>query len=316
MTDYYGVIGNRDGVWLGRGVERRRLPFWHFLDEHPAGWLCSLYYRRFDVPTDRRRIWDCGAWSYKGVDVPVLHGQTVTPAYIRELYREVAEPEDFCIAPDHMLIPGLGDLDARRRFNRESSERFLELCWDDDLVPMAAVHGESFGERVDRAGELVESGYTSLALGGLAGQASRPKVCVEAVEAVRAAFPGVWLHVLGLSAPSYARVWAQLGVDSFDGASHFKQAFTAGKFYHFDGTGLKSYKAVRDGEPVTAPECGCLACSLLRADGVDTRRYGSNESNMGRAAHNLNHLMRAIEVAMGSPRGYESAQTGLFQAAA
>lgn len=290
MAKYYGVVGNRDFIKLGGS----RLPFWHFLDESPDGWLCSLAYRRADVPQDRPRLWDCGAWSYKAMEEPRLLGEAVTPEYVRGLYRELALPDDHCIAPDHMLIPGLGDLDARRRFNLESAARFLDLCGADDFIPMGAVHGESAQERVDRAGELVELGYGALALGGLAGQASRKDVCVRAVEAVRKAFPGVWLHVLGLSAPSYAREWARLEVDSFDGASHFKQAFTAGKHYHFDGRDLKSYKAAREGEDVTAPPCDCLACELLRADGVDTRRYGSNESNMGRAAHNLNHLMRAL----------------------
>lgn len=312
MAKYYGVVGNRDHIKL-RGEKR---PFWEFLDEAPDGWLCSLYYRRSDVPDDRPRIWDCGAWSYKAMDAPVLLGHLVTPEYIRDLYRELAHPFDHCIAPDHMLIPGLGDLNARRRFNRENGERFIDLCGNDDFIPMAAVHGESVGERVDRAGELVEYGYTALALGGLAGQASRRAACVEAVEAVRAAFPGVWLHVLGLSAPSYAREWARIEVDSFDGASHFKQAFTAGKFYHFDGVDLKFYKAAREGEPVTAPRCDCLACTLLISDGVDTRRYGSNESNMGRAAHNLNHLMRAIGVAVAGPWAVEPGQAGLFEAAA
>jgi hypothetical protein len=42
MTSYYGVVGNRDYIKL----EGQRLPFWHFLDRHPAGWLCSLAYRR------------------------------------------------------------------------------------------------------------------------------------------------------------------------------------------------------------------------------------------------------------------------------
>jgi queuine/archaeosine tRNA-ribosyltransferase len=130
-----------------------------------------------------------------------------------------------------------------------------------------------------------------LALGGLAGQASRKDHCKGVVGAVREAYPDVWLHVLGLSAPSYAREWHRLGVDSFDGASHFKQAFTAGKFYLWDGAELKGYR-VRE---VTPPECDCRVCVMLRTEGVDTRRYGSNESNMGRAAHNLNHLMRAIE---------------------
>lgn len=47
-----------------------------------------------------------------------------------------------------------------------------------------------------------------------------------------------------------------------------------------------------------APECHCRACTLLREDGVDTRTYGSNETNMGRAAHNMNMLMRAQKAAI------------------
>jgi hypothetical protein len=44
--------------------------------------------------------------------------------------------------------------------------------------------------------------------------------------------------------------------------------------------------------------CECRACSLLREDGIDTRSYGSNENNMGRAAHNQNILMQAQKAAI------------------
>jgi hypothetical protein len=37
---------------------------------------------------------------------------------------------------------------------------------------------------------------------------------------------------------------------------------------------------------------------LLASDDVDTRRYGSNETNMGRTAHNMGQLMQALDVAM------------------
>ena len=46
-------------------------------------------------------------------------------------------------------------------------------------------------------------------------------------------------------------------------------------------------------EDITAPECYCKACFKLRYQGIDTRAYGSNENNMGRAAHNMNKLMEA-----------------------
>jgi queuine/archaeosine tRNA-ribosyltransferase len=132
-----------------------------------------------------------------------------------------------------------------------------------------------------------------LALGGLAGQASRRASAVAAVAAVREAAPGVWLHVLGLSSPDYFAHWRRLGVESCDGSSHFKQAFAAGVFFRRVGGRLLKHRAARPGEPATAPACDCKACRLLAADGVDTRSYGSNEHNMGRAAHNLNQLIAA-----------------------
>lgn len=228
------------------------------------------------------------------MDVPHLLGRPATPEYVLELYLEHAAPWDFVIAPDHILIPGLGDLHARRKFNRRSAERFFDLAGNTDLQPMATVHGETIEERIKVARRLIELGYRSLALGGLAGQAGRRRHVVEIVRKMRAEFPGVWMHVLGLSAPSFARVWHEIEIDSFDGASHFKQAFTAGKFFLNVGGKLESFNAVRKGEEATAPVCDCKACALLRKDGIDTRRYGSNESNMGRAAHNLNHLIRSL----------------------
>lgn len=217
----------------------------------------------------------------------------VTPEWALAEYRRLAQVDDVVIAPDHMLIPGV-DLDARRTFNRESAASFLVLCQRTDLVPMAVVHGATLDERLSSAAALVEMGYTALAIGGIAGRTAQRSHVIEVVTTIREAFPGIRLHVLGISAPSFARIWAAYKVDSFDGASHFKQAFTAGRFFVADGAELRNYQAARPGEVVTAPQCDCRACELLAVDGVDTRRYGSNETNMGRAAHNLNQLMRAL----------------------
>lgn len=294
MTRYYGVIGNRDYIKL-RG---ERLPFWEFLDREPAGWLTSLAYDRHDLPAGARMIGDCGAWSYKDEPTPRLGRQEVTPAWALAGYvamrARARATELLGVAPDHMLIPGRGyDLDARRRLNRESAETFLRLAQGTGITPMATAHGITTEERVACALDLVAMGYRHIALGGLAGQASRRAWAVETVAACRAALPGVWLHVLGLSSPAYVAAWRALGVDSCDGSSHFKQAFTAGTFFVEAGGALGKYQAARPGELITAPPCDCRACELLRADGVDTRTYGSNETNMGRAAHNLNMLMRA-----------------------
>lgn len=288
---FFGVIGNRDYIKL-RGYKR---PFWEFLDEQPVGWLSSLVYKRRDVPADKPMIWDCGAWSYRLKDEP-----DYTPQQCVDLYREYAPAKSICIAPDHMLIPGV-DAQKRREINLRNASEFLLVC-DKVHTPMATIHGESIGERVDVALALRAEGYRHLAVGGIAAQAARKAMATEIVQTLRAAVPDVHLHVLGLSSPEYAKRWHQIGVNSFDGSSHFKQAFTAGAFYTQEGMKLTKHQAARPGNEecigIVAPECYCRACTLLREDGVDTRTYGSNENNMGRAAHNMNMLMKAQKAAI------------------
>jgi hypothetical protein len=295
MSLYIGVIGNRDYI----KYQGKRRPFWEFLDRQPDGWLCSLAYKREDVPIGLT-VWDCGAWSYKDLETPRLGRDEVTPAWAVGQYSKLARPGDFVVAPDHMIIPFPGvdafaRIVARRQFNYGSATEFIKLC-PDHFRPMAVVHGLDLEERIGYAGHLVHLGYTALALGGLAGQASKKQMVIEVIETMRQKFPNVWLHVLGVSSPAYAAEWIRLGVNSFDGAGHFKQAFTAGRFFVEEDGQLKSFQAVRPGEEITAPLCECLACRKLRRDGIDTRSYGSNENNMGRAAHNLNQLIRAINV--------------------
>jgi hypothetical protein len=293
-SQYFGVIGNRDYIKL-RG---ERLPFWEFLDTQPDGWLSSIIYKRKDTPHDRPMIWDCGAWSYREKQLP-----DYTPTECLALYQRCAPKDSMVIAPDHMLIPGV-DCEARRMINAAYAKEFISIC-PKSFKPMATAHGESIEERVIAAKALREMGYHHIALGGLAAQASRKKMAVAIVSSVREAVPDVHLHVLGLSSPEYAGQWNRLGVQSFDGSSHFKQAFTGGAFYTCDGAKLVKHQAARPGNAeclgVVAPECHCRACATLREVGIDTRSYGSNENNMGRAAHNMNMLMRAHKLVMNEP---------------
>jgi len=290
-SQYFGVIGNRDYIKL----KGERRPFWEFLDVQPDGWLSSIVYKRKDVPQGRPMIWDCGAWSYRDKEVPDF-----TPAQCVELYQECAPLGSMVIAPDHMLIPGV-DCVARRKINLVNARKFIAIC-PKKFKPMATVHGETIEERVKAAVALSEMGYRYIALGGLAAQASRKKMAVQIVRDLRKAVPKAHLHVLGLSSPEYARQWNHIGVQSFDGSSHFKQAFTGGAFYTCEGAKLTKHQAARPGNAedlgIVAPKCHCRACTLLRKDGVDTRSFGSNEHNMGRAAHNMNMLMLAQQAAM------------------
>jgi hypothetical protein len=297
MSRYFAVIGNRD--YIKYKGERR--PYWEFLDEQPDGWLTSLAYQRKDLPSDRQIIFDCGAWSYKDKAVPKLGRDFVTPRWALNKYRSQAKRGDLLIAPDHMLIERFGGIEYRRHYNRKSACEFLRLAAGMEFTPMATVHGLDLDERIGNALWLAEIGYKAVALGGMAGRASAKRDNTEAVCKIRILLPDVHLHVLGLSSPDYAGRWHRLGVDSFDGSAHFKQAFTAGVFFVEEKGQLIKYKAAKTerGNPdalleeISAPLCNCRACSMLREESIDVRTYGSNEHNMGRAAHNQNQLMKA-----------------------
>ena len=283
---YYGVIGNRDHIKIN-GIKK---PFWEFLDEQPHGYLTSLVYMRKDLP-NLPMIFDCGAWSYRLDETPKINAESALHGY-----KTLAKPGDMLIAPDHMLIPGV-DLDARRLWNKEQAKLFLALC-PKQFNPMATLHGMDLFERIKHGKALASMGYRHIAIGGVAARASQKALVLSMVLEIRKALSGIWLHVLGLSSPDYAAAWTEYGIDSFDGSSHFKQAFTAGAFYTIENGRLKKWQAARPGEEVTAPQCLCTACVALRNDGVDTRTYGSNEHNMGRAAHNMNMLMKAQKIAI------------------
>lgn len=302
MVAYYGVVGNRDHIKY-QGEKR---PFWEFLDTQPDGYLSSLAYlpTPFGLP-DIPMIGDCGAWSYKHEETPKLGKNLVTPEWVLEQYRQYFKPGDLVVAPDHMLIPFDGvDLDARRKFNLESARAFLPIALDAGFNPMATVHGMDLEERLINVGRLYEMGYRHFSLGGMAARASQKKMLLESIQAisdkVRSLLPDAWIHVLGLSSPDYFSAFDRMGINSCDGSSHFKQAFTAGTFFAYVDGKLVKHQAARptNGEEISAPYCECLACSKLREEGIDTRSYGSNENNMGRAAHNLNMLMKAQQASL------------------
>lgn len=312
MARYFGVITEREYIKVNKNTDAEtRCPFWEFLDEQPDGWLSSICYlqKGIDYPkTENPIIFDCGAWSYKDKTIPMLGKNLVTPEWIFSEYLKYAKPGDFIVAPDHMFT-NEAEINDRRQFNRKSAIEFLAVAKNSGFRPMAVVHGLTTEERIDRAHELVGLGYDAISLGGIAYLALLHKkkskdIILDIVGRVREAVPGVWLHVLGVSSPMFTASWETMKVDSFDGASQFKKAFM-GDYFIANGSVMSRYVATKinkeTGEPegeITAPLCDCKACTRLRTEGIDTRTFGSNENNMGRAAHNLNQLMLAQKAAI------------------
>lgn len=145
--------------------------------------------------------------------------------------------------------------------------------------------------------ELLEMGYDSLAIGSVAYRAGNRKwvrTLLEETVKLRDRYD-FKLHVLGISALSWWHEFKEFGVDSYDGSAMFFSAFTGATYYWANEVGDIVKYSVKDLEPWAIPECSCSACLAMRNQGIDTRTLGSNESNMGRAVHNINVYLASLE---------------------
>lgn len=291
---YYSVITDRDYIKTPRG----RIPFWNLMDTPPYGWLISLAYARGELPQEGTGfIYDCGAWTYRNQKIPTLFGEEVTPQWATKRYARIARQNSILIAPDHVVSNSIGDTEYRKEYNRKSAKEFIQIC--EDGIPMAVAHGLCANEKVECAHELYEMGYTHLGIGGLAGNARRKDMVISTVYAIRNALPNAYIHALGVSSEFYAKKWAEMRIDSFDGSSHFKKAFTAGYFYWIQNDTITHFVASKNKEGTVPVECNCRACLVCRQIGEDTRFYGNAQRNIGRAAHNLNVVLKYYRERLG-----------------
>lgn len=201
MARYLGVIGKTDYLKL----YGRKIGIWELLEYQPPMWLCSLAFRQAMIP-NTSILWDCGAYSYRYLNIPKLRGQLVTPQWAISEYKERSKPGDIVVSPDALLLGT--NINQRRQFNYESAARFIELAGAlEGRIPMAVVHGLSTEERVERAVELYNLGYRALAIGGLVPTASdKPKniqIVKTLVEELQKLSEKIWIHIFGLSAPEY-----------------------------------------------------------------------------------------------------------------
>lgn len=290
MSKFFAAITGRDYLTL----DGMNVGFWELLDRLPDGWLTSIVNIHTGLPKNKATIFDCGAWTYRNNDIPTVKNVELTAKSAYEMYLKHANPGDFLIAPDHMIIPGC-DVTFRRNWNINSSETFIDIC-SNIYNPMMCIQGNTVEERVSEFFRGKSLGYKAFAVGGLAAQARNKMHCINAVESIM----GIkdeqdWVHVLGLSAISFVKEWIRLNVSSFDGASHYYKALTAGYFYK-PNLSEKPYIATKPNGGISdIPICNCLSCTRIKQNGGDTRYYGNSLNNIGRAAHNLNMFISHIK---------------------
>lgn len=315
--------------------EPKKERVWHYIEGFgtsagPRGFLTSLAYHSPDsdplpppvTPAGHApegNIYDCGAWSYKNEPVPILKKKDgpLTPQSTMRLFAEAgARPGvDIIVSPDMLIMDSDAPEQAREKID-------LTLSFARDMRPladghrlMAVTHG-SFAQRHEMMERYIDLGYTHIALGSLALKSSRNPAfvyrCVLDALEYRKHVPELYIHVLGVSSIRWAATLTHLGVDSFDGSSMYMEAFTGGKYIQYvpDSEKLIVKHRIVENAPGSdeLPECPCPACTAMRAEGWDTRAQGGslkdtkgrpynggNEANMGRAVHNINMYLRALQ---------------------
>ena len=286
-AQFYSVIGNRDHLKI-KGTTVIKEPIWKFI-EGQDHWLTSLVYAKGAALPLGKKFLDCGAWSYK--DKPKW-----TPMECVELYNQYANAGDIVTAPDHMVLRGHNEEEEKRRIDisLRNAKEFINLC-PENLFSIAATHGNSINKRIEMTYKLLELGYRHIAIGGVAGRAGNRKFVTHIIEEtckLRDQQP-FYIHVLGISAMSWVPVYQEYSIDSYDGSAMFYAAFTGATYYSLEEGLIKKY-SVKKFSKDQIPECDCPACEAMMAQGDDTRTMGSNERNMGRAAHNINTYLRAL----------------------
>ncbi|MFC4452363.1 DUF6884 domain-containing protein [Deinococcus sonorensis] len=332
-TRFTVVINNRDKLKITKDEHGNPLPaprvdrIWKYIEGYgtpdgPRGYLTSLaYHNPSNEPlpeTEEGNIYDCGAWSYKNEPYPILKKKDgpLTPERAMRLYEAAGARKgiDIIVSPDMMIL----DSDTLKR----AAEKIeVSLQFAQEMMPlaqghrlMAVTHG-TFEQRHYMMEKYLEMGYTHIALGSLAMKSSRdPQFvykCVSDAVKYRENFKGIYIHVLGVSSIRWAATLTHLGVDSFDGSSMYMEAFTGGKYLQYLPSSarlIKNHKIVTNAPwSNELPVCKCPACHAMRAEGWDTRAQGGsrkdfqdrpynggNEANMGRAVHNINMYLRAL----------------------
>lgn len=333
-TRFTVVINNRDKLKITKDAQGDPLAgprmdrIWNYIEGFgtpagPRGFLTSLaYHQPSGDPLPQApegNIYDCGAWSYKNEPLPILKKKAgpLTPESTMRTFDEAGAREgtDIIVSPD-MLIMDI-DTPERAREKIEVSLRFAR-----EMRPLAAghrlmavTHG-SFAQRHEMMERYLDLGYRHIALGSLALKSSRDPAfvyrCVQDALQYRAQVPDLYIHVLGVSSISWAATLTHMGVDSFDGSSMYMSAFTGGTFMQYvpDSEKLLHKYRIVDNAPWSdeLPPCPCPACAAMRDEGWDTRAQGGspkaedgrpynggNEANMGRAVHNINMYLRALQ---------------------
>lgn len=176
-------------------------------------------YARFKKPI----MGDCGAFSYITEDAPPYRTQEIL-----DYYQELGF--DYGVSIDHLIVPEFYPVkEYRYRLTRENAHEFIKLhrAGGYTFVPVGVAQGWSPETYRDAVVELLEWGYTYIALGGIARTQTRD--IYDILEAVAPVLQeDSDLHLLGVARDrdgDEMQRFRELGATSFDSASYLRRAW-------------------------------------------------------------------------------------------
>ncbi len=222
---------------------------------------------------------DCGAYGYINDRDPPF-----SPVEIADYYNALGF--DYGVSVDHLIVPAVED-EKQYRFDltMKNAESFLKRHQERaySYVPIGAAQGWNPSSYQDAVKALLDMGYKYIAIGGLTrAQTSNILKVMRAVhDVIEKHDDDIKVHLFGVARINALRTLQELGLSSFDSASHLRRSWLGARS-NYILSGDKGYAALRvpqsdksprakkiveagkiEYEELAAYERGCM--TLLRA---------------------------------------------------
>lgn len=208
---------------------------------------------RLDSPRfkDMMIFGDCGAFSYVKEQTPCYTCTDILGFYSDAQFTHGCSVDHIITEfdPEHRGRRAWITDSVRERFELtlENAREFLQLSkpMRPGFTPVGVVQGWSPSSMADAAAQVIQMGYSYIALGGLA-RLRTPEIC-RCLSAVRERIGWTTrIHLLGFAKEDIHEI-APYGVDSFDSTSPLLRAFKDARanYYLLTERGLEYYSAIR-----------------------------------------------------------------------
>jgi hypothetical protein len=234
------------------------------------------------IPEEMEVLGDCGAFSY-------IKDPSKQPSIETALAWYRANRVTHGTSPDHVITRQMAEEERQARWDitLKNAREFLLSTRNDTFTPVGAVQGWDPASYGHAAYELVQMGYTFLALGSMV---RRGKGAIEEILAeVRRLAPHATLHLFGVGRPHLREMLEKYNVRSADSSGYLRAAWMLTGQEYID-TADKGWPAVgheaQDSDFLFRPWewCDCPMCGEL---GYEIMIRGPGERNARRGFHNV-----------------------------